>query len=265
MPKINVYLPEDLAAAVKEAGLSVSPICQRALADAVRSITSAREAIGLIRSPRFDAAQHPQVGTLIAGRMTAHLRQAIAIAFDLAGPQRPVGPEHLLVGVIDEPDNLGAHVLASLAADVPTLRDAAVALPGPRATRTQRRPTRRGEPSAGRRTAGEAPLLGGLAPDARLALARALEVAIELGHGFLGCEHLVAGLAEPRESRVRELLDEHGVTAERVRQAIPSALGAAAVGYRNARQPLAPAIADHLGDLLDRLEAVERRLTQAGL
>lgn len=34
-PKINVYLPDDLAAEVKAAGIPVSAICQQALADAV--------------------------------------------------------------------------------------------------------------------------------------------------------------------------------------------------------------------------------------
>ena len=31
MPKVNVYLPDALADAVKKAGVSVSPVCQRAL------------------------------------------------------------------------------------------------------------------------------------------------------------------------------------------------------------------------------------------
>src|SRR5205085_6227326 len=34
-PKINVYLPDELAAEVKAAGVPVSAICQQALADAV--------------------------------------------------------------------------------------------------------------------------------------------------------------------------------------------------------------------------------------
>ena len=39
-PKINVYLPDDLAAEVKAAGVPVSAVCQQALADAVaRSAT----------------------------------------------------------------------------------------------------------------------------------------------------------------------------------------------------------------------------------
>jgi hypothetical protein len=35
VPKINFYLPDDLAAAVKEAGVPVSSVCQQALAEAV--------------------------------------------------------------------------------------------------------------------------------------------------------------------------------------------------------------------------------------
>ena len=45
MPKINVYLPDDLADAVRETGLPVSPICRRALEQAVRRITTIREAV----------------------------------------------------------------------------------------------------------------------------------------------------------------------------------------------------------------------------
>ena len=43
MPKINVYLPDDLAEAVRDSGLPVSAVCQRALEDAVRRITAIRQ------------------------------------------------------------------------------------------------------------------------------------------------------------------------------------------------------------------------------
>jgi post-segregation antitoxin (ccd killing protein) len=46
VPKINVYLPDELAEAVKEAGVPVSAVCQRALEQAVRRITSIRESAG---------------------------------------------------------------------------------------------------------------------------------------------------------------------------------------------------------------------------
>jgi post-segregation antitoxin (ccd killing protein) len=43
MPKINVYLPDELAEAVKAAGVPVSAVCQRALEEAVKRMTALRE------------------------------------------------------------------------------------------------------------------------------------------------------------------------------------------------------------------------------
>ena len=43
MPKVNVYLPDDLAAAVRDAGIPVSTVCQRALDNALRQTTALRE------------------------------------------------------------------------------------------------------------------------------------------------------------------------------------------------------------------------------
>jgi post-segregation antitoxin (ccd killing protein) len=40
VPKINVYLPDDLAAEVRTAGIPVSAVCQQALADAVAQATT---------------------------------------------------------------------------------------------------------------------------------------------------------------------------------------------------------------------------------
>src|SRR3954454_4447386 len=39
-PKINVYLPDELAAEVKVSGIPVSAVCQQALADAVAAAQS---------------------------------------------------------------------------------------------------------------------------------------------------------------------------------------------------------------------------------
>ena len=41
-PKINVYLPDDLAHEVKASGIPVSAICQQALADAVAQTQTGR-------------------------------------------------------------------------------------------------------------------------------------------------------------------------------------------------------------------------------
>jgi post-segregation antitoxin (ccd killing protein) len=42
MPKITVYLPDDLATDVKAAGISVSPVCQRALEEEVKKMKALR-------------------------------------------------------------------------------------------------------------------------------------------------------------------------------------------------------------------------------
>jgi len=44
VPKINVYLPEDMAAEVREAKLSVSPVCQQAIRKELDRLNAQREA-----------------------------------------------------------------------------------------------------------------------------------------------------------------------------------------------------------------------------
>ncbi len=69
VPKINVYLSDDLAAAVREAGISVSPVCQQALAEAVRAVRASREASSAIRARGFDPGQQPDISS---ARRPAH-------------------------------------------------------------------------------------------------------------------------------------------------------------------------------------------------
>lgn len=241
MPKINVYLPDDLAAAVRRARVPVSTICQQALSEAVRVAGEGREAVEALRNPGFDPQRHPE----IAARMTPRLRDALRLAGDLAGPRGPVEPEHLLLGLIEDADNLAVRILQLLDADVPALRAAA----------TTRTPTPRG---ARRR---EEALPAGLSTTARRVIAAALEGAIDLGHAYVGSEHLLLGLA----AEAGELLGERGITPDRVRRAIPAAVGAAALGYRDARQTLPPATAGRLEAIDRRLDALERRLQAGGL
>jgi ATP-dependent Clp protease ATP-binding subunit ClpA len=106
--------------------------------------------------------------------------------------------------------------------------------------------------------------LDGLSAAGRLAIAAALEAAIDLGHNFLGCEHLVLGLTEA-EGTGGNLLRDLGIESESIRRAIPALVGAAALGYTNAHRVLAPAVADRLDDVDRRLEDFEERLKAGGL
>jgi ATP-dependent Clp protease ATP-binding subunit ClpC len=255
MPKINVYLPDDLAAAVREARLSVSPICQMALAEAVRVVGAAREAVDFLRDPGFDPRQDPQISARVAAQMTPRLREALHHARELAGPDALAGTGYLLAGVIDVPGNMGVHVLQSFDVDVAALRDAAAAA-GSAA-----------EPAGARDGGGQQrdfEPLGGLSATARLAIAAALEAAIDLGHTYLGCEHLVLALAGQGDGTAGELLRGLGIKADSIRRAIPAAVAGAALGYRNAVQMFAPA-GNRLDDISRRLDELEERLKAGGL
>jgi ATP-dependent Clp protease ATP-binding subunit ClpC len=128
MPKINVYLSDELAAAVKEAGVPVSPVCQQALATAVSGMNRARRTITLIRDPGFDPAAWPQVSTGLEGKMTARLVEALGLARAAAGAG-PVGTVALARGVLSHAENLGVRLLRTLDVDTD---DLAVALERPR-------------------------------------------------------------------------------------------------------------------------------------
>jgi ATP-dependent Clp protease ATP-binding subunit ClpA len=277
MPKINVYLPDDLAAAVRAAGLPVSPICQRALAEALRMAEAARAAVEVIRDPGFDPARHPQISARVAARMTSRLHEAVRLARAEAGPGADAEPGHLLIGVLDEADNPGTRLLEALDVDLAALRAAAAGAgsgePAP-AMRSQQDTRARMIAGAAaaiiadsrERAAGDdsadhsgASVWKGLTEPARLAVAAAVEASADLGHDYIGCEHLLLGLAGQDDSDTARLLRRAGADPAGLRRAITTALA----GYGQGRQ--APTLAARLDDVLRRLEDIEGRLADGGL
>ncbi|MEV4223080.1 Clp protease N-terminal domain-containing protein [Nonomuraea sp. NPDC049725] len=111
MPKINVYLPDELAEAVKEAGVPVSAICQRALEQAVRRVTAIRASV--------PADLDPDRPSGALSHLTARTRTVLKRAADLAAAGRApaVGTEHLLAAMLDEGTNLALHVLRAMDID----------------------------------------------------------------------------------------------------------------------------------------------------
>lgn len=257
MPKINVYLPDDLAASVRQAGIPVSAVCQQALAEAVRLVGAAREAIAAIREPGFDPEQHLQIGGLLAAQMTPRLRRVLRHAREAAGHGTPIGSEHLLIGLIDDGENLGVRVLELLDVDPAALREtiptgdggAQVSSPQPSPAGTSPRGTA---------------LLAGLSADGRLALADGWEGAVELGHTYLGSEHLLLGLVA-RPDATGALLRDRGVEAPRVRRAIPAAVGATSLGYAHSLRLLGPGGGERLDELEQRMVQLEERVAAGGL
>ncbi|SEK91577.1 Clp protease N-terminal domain-containing protein [Streptacidiphilus jiangxiensis] len=246
MPKINVYLPDDLAAAVKAAGIPVSAVCQKALADAVQVVTVARKGVAALRDPGFDPGSRPEFAGRLGERMTARLRAAIDLGRQAAG-EGPLGTAQLLVGLLDEGDNLATRLLPVIGADADALREAAVAIAV--------------EESLPTAAATEGGFWAGMTMAARGAIAASLEASIELGHNYIGCEHLLLGLLAEPESGAGQVLHAAGLDAPAVRRAVGSALA----GFAQARQTATPAGGQALQQVLDRLEAIETRLGAAGL
>jgi hypothetical protein len=248
MPKINVYLSDELAAAVRDAGFPVSPVCQQALAEAVRAVGVARKASAAMRDPDFDPERFPKLGAGVRERMTPRLRRALELARPASESSGRVESTDLLRGVLDEGENLAVGLLPALDVDTDELREA---------TRL-REVTEPGAPDAPAQ-ADPASLWTGLTLPARISIAAALEVSIDLGHNYLGCEHLLLGLVADETSGAGQLLRRFGVEPANTRRAVATALA----GFTQARQSSTTATTTQLDEIIRRLDALESRLGPA--
>jgi ATP-dependent Clp protease ATP-binding subunit ClpA len=234
MPKINVYLPDELAAAVRDAQLPVSGICQAALERAVRDVSSARAAD---QTPPED---RPGLG--LFSRFTQRARQAVTLAERVAReiPHNYVGTEHVLLGLIDEGGNLALTVLSSLDVEPVDLRAELMASMGP--------PTP--EPVADH------------LPFTRLAK-RALELAtkeaLTLGHNYIGCEHLLLSLLATEDGLASQVMRRMGLELRTTRRAVVTTLSGYGHTKGNERSPGA-STEKALAEILRRLDALEQRL-----
>ncbi|MGW0436120.1 Clp protease N-terminal domain-containing protein [Micromonospora sp. NPDC003197] len=242
MPKINVYLPDELAEAVKESGVPVSAICQRALEQAVRRVTAIREtSVGdldleqlAVRLPHFTPRAHAVL----------RLAQERARAENTS----TIDTEHLLGGMLAEGSNVALHVLRAVEVDPEQLeRDLdqlAAALTKSAAT---------DQPAAAATTSAATEQLAAaamLAATDQLATrfsgpaANALELtvteAIALGHNYVGCEHLLLGLLAEPDGTAGQILRARGVEPRLTRRAIAAWL-AGYVHLRTQSQPGDPA------------------------
>jgi ATP-dependent Clp protease ATP-binding subunit ClpA len=232
MPKINVYLPDDLAAAVRDAQVPVSAVCQRALERAVRDVTSLRA------SDEAPADDGPRSGTWarFTPRAKSSLTRAEAIA--RAVPHGHVGTEHVLLGVLDEGGNLAVKVLETLDIELADLRAELVA--------SMAAPTEAVE--------GHLPF----SPLAKQALEATTKESITLMHNYIGCEHLLLGMLATEKSLASQVLRRMGVELVTTRRAVVTAL----TGFMHAQFQTAPKPADPdpLQQILQRLDAIEQRL-----
>jgi ATP-dependent Clp protease ATP-binding subunit ClpC len=233
MPKINVYLPTELADAVRDAQLPVSAICQAALERAVRDVSSARAT----DEPPPDG----QPGLGLFARFTGRARTALQLAEEAARavPHDYVGTEHLVFGLLDEGGNLALQVLTTLDVEAEDLRSELVA--------TMPKPTQRVE--------GHIPFT----PRAKRVLELTAKEALGLGHNYVGTEHILLGCLALEDGIASQVLRRMGLELRTTRRTVVAEL-TKALSAERVEPPTAPAPEATLARILERLDAIERRL-----
>jgi ATP-dependent Clp protease ATP-binding subunit ClpA len=237
MPKINVYLPEDLANAVREARVPVSSVCQAALERAVRDVNAPGAA-----EAATAAGVDPGRASGPFARFTPRARHSVVLAQKAAQDKRHnyVGTEHLLLGILDEGSNLALMVLTALDIEIDDLRaelDASLGpatAPGPE----------------------QLPFTSLL----KMSLESAAREALGFAHNYIGCEHLLLGLLATEDGLASKVLRRMGVEPRAAKRATVAALS----GFVQARESIAGESSDStraaLAEITRRLDAIERRL-----
>ena len=120
-----------------------------------------------------------------------------------------VDTEHVLLGLLDDPDGLAAKVIVSLGVPLDTLTDTVRSAMTP----------------------GEGTPLGHIpfTADSKQVLKETADAAIELQHNYIGTEHMLLGLLRVPQSRAAQVLTGAGLDATRVRDAVAAALA----GYQH--------------------------------
>lgn len=190
MPKVNVYLPDALAAAVRAAGVPVSLICQQALEQAVADVDalSAAGARGVF------------------SRFTERARHVMAMAEQEARREGEVEVHsgHVLIA-LSVADGLGARALAALGLSPASLREALSPIDG-------------GErPEHERALASERRAHSG---DAKRLVDASLQQATRLGHNYIGTEHLLLGVTAYWSGAAGVVLQSLGYDGASVRQRV---------------------------------------------
>lgn len=239
MPKVNVYLPDELAAAVKETQIPVSAVCQAALERAVRDVTAARNA--------EDVPPYELPGVGMYGRFTPRARKVMSLAQDAArrAKHSHVGTEHVLIGILDEGGNVAVKALADLDVEADDLRAELQASMAPS-----------GKAKAKAKGKGHLPFT----PLSKRALELTAKEALRLGHNYVGSEHLLLGLLATEEGVASKVLRRMGIELHTTRQAVVMALLSFVAPPVRQTGPSAPSQST-LDQILSRLDAIERRLS----
>jgi ATP-dependent Clp protease ATP-binding subunit ClpA len=184
-------------------------------------------------------------------RFTDRARQVVVLAQEEARMlnHNYIGTEHILLGLIHEGHGVAAQVLESLGITEDTVRQQVEQIIG----RGQQAPS------------GHIPFT----PRAKKVLKLSLREALQLGHSYIGTEHILLGLIREGEGVAAQVLVRLGADLTRAREQVIQLLH----GYQGKEQAGGSTLAAAravlagggkrklLSQLLDRFESIESRLS----
>jgi ATP-dependent Clp protease ATP-binding subunit ClpC len=177
-------------------------------------------------------------------RFTDRARRVVVLAQEEARnlDHNYIGTEHILLGLIHEGEGVAARALTNLGASLEELRASVEAIIG------------RGQYAA----PGHIPFT----PRAKKVLELSLRESMQLGHNYIGTEHILLGLIREGDGVAAQALVARGLDLNRVRQEVISLLR----GYPSQAEresfmlPDAAELNDRLKVILGRLARIERHL-----
>jgi ATP-dependent Clp protease ATP-binding subunit ClpC len=138
-----------------------------------------------------------------------------------------IGTEHILLGMVREEEGVAAKVLVSMGVNLGKVSQAVEYVIG-----------------SGEKTGASAT---GLTSRAKRVLELAIDEARQLGHSYIGTEHLLLGLLREGEGVAAKVLDNFGVTLERTRTEVARFLSQSAAKSRLSRTTSRTPILDQVG------------------
>jgi ATP-dependent Clp protease ATP-binding subunit ClpA len=184
-------------------------------------------------------------------RFTGQARRVMDLAQDEARMlgHNYIGTEHLLLGLIGEGEGVAAQALESLGVGLNAARQQVEEAVG------------RGQHAA--------PEPIPLTPRAKKVLELSLREALQLGHHYIGTEHILLGLIREGDGVAARVLAGLGADLNRVRQQVLQLLhgsqGGQPAGGRGARQrPPGRRQRGLLPEILDRVESIDSQLSVMG-
>ena len=181
-------------------------------------------------------------------RFTDRARHVVVLAQEEARLLRHdyIGTEHILLGLLQEAEGIAAKALESLGITGESVRHQVEEIVG----RGQAAPS------------GHIPFT----PQAQKSMQLALREAMQLGHSYIGTEHILLGLIRLDSGRATQVLTALGAEPNRVRQQVIGVLH----GYQGGRGTASPAWPPGkagrgkrklLSQVLARLDSMEGRLS----